>query len=91
MLSLQLRRSLWLSLTFAWAAQSLRLDTFGGQAETKLLMDNVVGESDRQQRSMLMQANEEEEEDYTCSKTKPCKLGCCGPLWVVAKQNACFI
>jgi hypothetical protein len=80
MISSRFRHSLWLSLVFASAAQSLSLDSFGGQAEKKLLMENVVGESEPQQRTMLMQANNDEEKDYTCSKTKLCKLGCCGPL-----------
>ncbi|KAK1758816.1 glycoside hydrolase superfamily [Echria macrotheca] len=31
-------------------------------------------------RMMAVAAAEEEEPDYTCSRTKPCKLGCCGPL-----------
>lgn len=76
----RLRRGLWLSLAFACAAQALSLDTFGGQAEAKLLMDRIVGKSDTQQHKMLLQANTDEENDYTCSKTKGCKLGCCGPL-----------
>lgn len=78
--SSRLRRGLWLSVAFACAAQALSLDSFGGQAEAKLLMEKIVGKTEPQQRTMLMQANEDEDNDYTCSKSKPCKLGCCGPL-----------
>lgn len=30
----------------------------------------------------LVAIKAEEAPDYTCSKTKPCKLGCCGSLFV---------
>lgn len=80
MISSKFHQSLWLGLLFASAAQSLSLDSFGGQAERKLLMENVVGESEAQQRTVLIQASNDEEKDYTCTKTKLCKLGCCGPL-----------
>ena len=76
-------KRLCLGLSLLSAVHALRLDTFGGQAESKLLMERIVGrESTPAARQMLLQANNDEP-DYTCSATKPCKLGCCGPLYVV--------
>jgi chitinase len=67
--------SLWLFLT----VEALKLNSFSGQAENKLLMENVAGqEATPQAREMLLKANENP--DYTCTATKPCDLGCCGPL-----------
>lgn len=80
MLSSRLHRGHWPSLVFACAAQALSLDAFRGQTEAKLLIERLVGKSESQQRTMLMQADENEETDYTCSKSKPCELGCCGSL-----------
>lgn len=69
-----------LGLCLLMTVEALDLSSFSGQAETKLLMESVTGiESTPQARQMLIQANENKP-DYTCTATKPCDLGCCGPL-----------
>lgn len=73
------RRWIYLSLGLFSITEALDLSTFGGQAEAKKLMEGIVGKSDADARRMLFQANDDEE-DYTCSATKPCSIGCCGPL-----------
>ncbi|KAI6779851.1 putative chitinase [Emericellopsis cladophorae] len=69
-----------LGMMLVCMAHALKLDTFAGQAEAKLLLEAIVDQPEVQQRKMVVQAHQDEEEDYTCSESKPCKLGCCGPL-----------
>lgn len=66
-------------LGFLLVVDAIDLSTFTGQAEMKLLVENVAGqEATPQAREMLLQA--EDKPDYTCTATKRCDLGCCGPL-----------
>ncbi|KAK3333760.1 hypothetical protein B0T19DRAFT_459130 [Cercophora scortea] len=58
-------------------ALHLDLDTFAGQAEASLL-EEAVAENSRHEVSKLMARASDVAPDYSCSKTKPCKLGCCG-------------
>lgn len=72
-------KSLALSLSLLLTTEALDLNSFGGQAEVRLLMENVAGqETTPEAREMLTKANEKP--DYTCTATKSCDLGCCGPL-----------
>jgi chitinase len=69
-----------LGLGLLMTVEALDLSSFAGQAENKLLIENVAGqETTPQAREMLMKANDGPP-DYTCTATKPCNLGCCGPL-----------
>jgi chitinase len=69
-----------LSLGLLSTVEALDLSSFAGQAEVKVLFENVAGkEATPQARELLAQANENPP-DYTCTATKPCDLGCCGPL-----------
>ena len=69
-----------ISLSLFLTAGALNLSSFAGQAKNRLLMENVAGlEYTPQAREMLIEANEGPP-DYTCTATKPCDLGCCGPL-----------
>jgi chitinase len=69
-----------LSLGLLSTVEALDLSSFAGQAEVKVLLENVAGkEATPQARELLAQANENPP-DYTCTATKPCDLGCCGPL-----------
>jgi chitinase len=73
-----LSRAFYLGLLLT--VEALDMSSFAGQAETKLLVENVAGmESTPQARQMLVQANDDPP-DYTCTATKGCDLGCCGPL-----------
>ena len=73
-------RCLYLGLSLLSTVQALNLGSFGGQAETKLLLESVAGmETTPQAREMLLRAINNQP-DYTCTATKPCNLGCCGPL-----------
>lgn len=59
--------------------EAIDMSTFAGQAETRLLLESVVGmETTAEAGEMLLRAKEEP--DYTCTATKRCNLGCCGPL-----------
>jgi chitinase len=70
---------MYLSLAVLLTVEALNLGSFTGQAENRLLMENVAGqEATPQAREMLLKANENP--DYTCTATKSCDLGCCGPL-----------
>ncbi|KNG45018.1 glycoside hydrolase family 18 protein [Stemphylium lycopersici] len=72
-------KGLALSLGLLLTAEALDLGSFGGQAELRLLMENVAGqETTPEAREMLIKANEKP--DYTCTAIKSCDLGCCGPL-----------
>ncbi|KAF7672440.1 glycoside hydrolase family 18 protein [Alternaria burnsii] len=73
-------RCLYLGLSLLSTVQALNLGSFGGQAETKLLLESVAGmETTPQAREMLLRATNNQP-DYTCTATKSCDLGCCGPL-----------
>jgi chitinase len=69
-----------LSLGLLSTVEALDLSSFAGQAEVKVLLENVAGkEATPPAGELLAQANENPP-DYTCTATKPCDLGCCGPL-----------
>jgi chitinase len=69
-----------LGLSLLSTVEALDLNTFAGQAEVKVLLENVAGkEATPQAREWLTAANENPP-DYTCTATKGCDLGCCGPL-----------
>ena len=73
-------RCTYLILGLLSTVQALDLSSFAGQAKNRLLMENVAGqETTPQALEMLLTANENPP-DYTCTATKPCDLGCCGPL-----------
>jgi chitinase len=73
-------RCIYLFLGILITIEALDLSSFAGQAEIKLLIENVAGqETTPQAREMLIKANEDPP-DYTCTAKKPCNLGCCGPL-----------
>jgi chitinase len=73
-------RCLCLGLGLMLTVEALDLSSFSGQASTKLLIESVVGiETTPQAREMLLQVKEDSP-DYTCTATKRCDLGCCGPL-----------
>lgn len=75
-----LRALLPLALSLAALANGLALDTFGGQAEASILEDKVVDKSHHEAARLLKVAEADEKDDYTCSKTRGCKIGCCGSL-----------
>lgn len=73
-------RCIYLSLGLLLTVEALDLSSFSGQANNRLLMENVAGqETTPQARELLSKANMAPA-DYTCTATKPCNLGCCGPL-----------
>jgi chitinase len=77
--SVSLRR-ICLGFGLLFTVEALDMNSFAGQAETKLLMESVAGmETTPQAGEMLIQAANDPP-DYTCTATKGCDLGCCGPL-----------
>lgn len=66
-------------------AQALDLDTFLGQAQVlgrqrEMIMSQYQS-NDNTVKPMRMAAKAEADEgDAKCTKSKGCKLGCCGPL-----------
>ena len=79
-MTLRALQRLCLGLVLFLNVNAIDLSTFSGQAETKLLMESVAGqETTTKAREMLLKAADDPP-DYTCTATKRCDLGCCGPL-----------
>lgn len=66
-----------LSLAFARFAGALDMGTFAGQAEASLLQESTVETSEQDSVQMLMVAEAAEENDYSCTADRKCKIGCC--------------
>lgn len=67
--------------------EALNLDTFSGQAnalsrQRKKALGQYWAKEEILPMRMSVQANADEDEDdeLSCSKKKGCKKGCCGPL-----------
>lgn len=74
-----------LGLLYASVVKGLDLDTFTGQAQVlgrqrEMIMRQDQGEVDKAKPMRIMADPEKDDSDGKCSKTKGCKLGCCGPL-----------
>jgi len=70
--------ALGLALPSAYA-HHLDLNTFAGQAEAWRL-EPIVATQGRSEVLGSLRARDDELPDYSCTATKGCKLGCCGPL-----------
>ncbi len=56
---------------------------FWAQAkELGLVPSSTASQPQGKSRLLTVQATGDEEPDYTCSSTKACAIGCCGPLYV---------
>ncbi|KAH7117369.1 hypothetical protein EDB81DRAFT_916109 [Dactylonectria macrodidyma] len=74
------RRILSVGLGLASITHALNLTSFAGQSEARLLEAAVASESDTTVSALVTEADDAEEDEYVCSKTKDCKIGCCGAL-----------
>lgn len=66
-----------LSLGLARIAGALDMSSFAGQAEGSLLREATVEASEQESAQMLMVAEAAEENDYSCTADRKCKIGCC--------------
>ena len=70
-------RLLYLGFGLVSFAQALNLSTFAGQAEALLLEEATVNVSEEDAVELLAVADEAEENDYSCTASRECKIGCC--------------
>lgn len=76
-MSTMARRVLYLGFGLVSLTHALDLSTFAGQAEASLLQESTINVSDKEAVRMLRVAEAAEENDYTCTADRKCKLGCC--------------
>lgn len=69
-----------LALNLASLTQGLKLNTFAGQAEAVGLQNAVQDKTPQEATRLLAVADTTANDEYVCTKTKGCAIGCCGPL-----------
>jgi chitinase len=74
-----------LGFLYASVVKGLDLDTFTGQAQVlgrqrEMIMRQHQSEDGTVKPMLIMVEPEKDDLDGKCTKTKGCKLGCCGPL-----------
>ncbi|KAI5457374.1 glycoside hydrolase superfamily [Mariannaea sp. PMI_226] len=65
------------TLAFISTTCAFNLSSFAGQAEAKILIETQY---ENETTTLLLRRDDSGDDDYVCSRSKGCSIGCCGAL-----------